>query len=59
MSKRRQQLEETAHILRTRLDELRAQTVSDIDRPTQEVALDALRRRLTEVGHQLSRLAVA
>ena len=58
MGERRKRLEETASMLRSRLSELRAQRVNEMNRPMHEVAVQALRASLTEVGHQLSRLGV-
>ena len=57
MAERRKRLEESARILRLRLDELHARPVTEVDRPMHEVALDAVRRALTDVGRPLTRAA--
>lgn len=55
---RRQQLTDSARLLRTRLDELedRKRKLADIDRPAHEVATRAVREELTRVGYQLRQL---
>lgn len=56
---RKQRLEETARMLRLRLNELetRSRTISEVDRPINEVAMLAVRNTLTDVGQQLVRMA--
>lgn len=58
MGARRKRLEDTAKLLRSRLSELRSATVNEHERPMHEVAVLAVRQTLTQVGHQLARLAV-
>ncbi len=57
MAEERRRLEETARVLRSRLTELEQRKVSELERPIHEVALAAVRATLTQVGHQLQRLA--
>jgi len=59
MAKDRERLLETAKLLRSRLQELEGRRVTDVERPMHEVALDAIRSTLTQVGQQLTRLAAA
>lgn len=56
MAERKRRLEESARVLRSRLDDLEGQAVAERDRPMHEVALLAVRSALTDVGRQLSRL---
>lgn len=58
MSQRRRRLQETARMLRIRLNDLRTETVTELRRPMHEVAVQAVRANLTEVGQQLSRMAI-
>ena len=58
MSERKKRLEETAQFLRSRLWELQRAQVADVERPMRDVAITAVRNELTEVGRELSRLAV-
>jgi hypothetical protein len=55
---RRQQLTDSARLLRVRLNELesRKRNLPDIDRPAHEVATRAVREELTRVGQQLRQL---
>ncbi len=57
MAERRRRLEESARVLRSRLEELRTREVRDVERSIHEVALQAVRSELTVVGHALSRMA--
>ncbi|MGE0706735.1 MAG: hypothetical protein AB7N76_05980 [Planctomycetota bacterium] len=57
MAEQRRRLEETARVLRGRLQDLERRRVSDVERPMHEVALVAVRAALTEVGRDLTRLA--
>ena len=59
MAEQRKRLEETARVLRVRLNELeqRGRQLEEVDRPIYEVALQAVRRSLTDVGRQLVRIA--
>lgn len=58
MGERRKRLQETARMLRTRLSDLERSAVTELNRPMHEVAVKAVRTSLTEVGHELTRLAV-
>ncbi len=57
MAEERKRLEETAKLLRSRLEELQRRQVTEIERPMHEVAVAAVRATLTQVGHQLQRIA--
>ncbi|MEZ6188565.1 MAG: hypothetical protein R3F62_26630 [Planctomycetota bacterium] len=57
MSERRKQLEETARVLRDRLNRLNTETPPPHQRPMHEVAVAAVRGQLSEVGYELMRLA--
>ncbi len=59
MAEERTRLEETARVLRLRLNELeqRGRQLEEVDRPIYEVALQAVRSSLTDVGRQLVRMA--
>lgn len=59
MAEERKRLEETARVLRLRLNELeqRGRQLEEVDRPIYEVALQAVRSSLTDVGRQLVRMA--
>lgn len=59
MTEKRKHLEESARLVRQRLVELEKKPVAEHERPIREVALDALRATLTEIGQQLNRLALA
>jgi len=56
MSERRKRLEDTARVLRDRLKTLSCETPPPHQRPMHDVALQAVRGHLTEVGRQLARL---
>lgn len=58
MTNKRKNLEDSARLLRVRLDSLEQQqrTVSEIDRPITEVATRAVREELSKVGRELSRM---
>ncbi len=58
MSEQRRRLQETATMLRLRLSELQTEPVTELRRPMHEVAVQAVRANLTEVGQQLSRIAI-
>ena len=58
MSERRRRLQQTARLLRLRLSELQTETVTELRRPMHEVAVSAVRANLTQVGQQLTRLAI-
>ena len=57
MANERKNLEETARVLRSRIQELCERPVDETQRPMQEVAMIALRGELTKVGRQLTLLA--
>lgn len=59
MAEERERLLESARLLRSRLRELEDRHVTEVERPIHEVALDAIRQTLTQVGQQLARLAAA
>jgi NADH:ubiquinone oxidoreductase subunit D len=59
MSEKRKHLEESARIMRQRLTELERRPVAEHERPIRQVALEAIRATLTEIGQQLNRLALA
>jgi hypothetical protein len=58
MNDKRKNLEDSARFLRVRLSELEQQrhSASEIDRPVNEVATDAVRAELTKVGRELRRM---
>ena len=58
MGERRKRLQETARMLRSRLSDLQTESVNELNRPMHEVAVRAVRNSLTQVGHQLTRLAI-
>jgi len=55
---RRKILQESASELRTRIQKLedKRRTMTDLERPFNEIAIKALRDKLTDVGRQLRRL---
>lgn len=59
MVERRKRLEESARVLRQRLSDLERRPVQEVERPMWEVAIRAVRETLTEVGHELARIAAA
>jgi hypothetical protein len=59
MTEQRRVLEESARLMRQRLTDLERKPVKEHERPIREVALDAIRATLTEIGQQLNRLALA
>ena len=58
MTDRRKNLEDSARLLRVRLQDLEhnKRNVPDIDRPAHEVATRAVKDELTNVGRQLQQL---
>ena len=58
MTEQRKKLEDSARLLRVRLQTLERERreVSEIDRPAHEVATRAVRNELTNVGRQLTRM---
>ena len=58
MHSKRKSLEDSARLLRVRLNELEQQrhSSSEIDRPVNEVATNAVRAELTKVGRELRRM---
>ena len=58
MTDKRKNLEDSARLLRVRLNDLENQqrTVSEINRPATEVATNAVREELTKVGRELRRM---
>ncbi len=59
MTERRRHLEESARLLRQRLTDLERKPVQEHERPIHQVAIEAVRATLTEIGQQLNRLALA
>ncbi|MCA8923016.1 MAG: hypothetical protein KDD82_14470 [Planctomycetes bacterium] len=57
MSQRLKRLEETARVLRDRLQSLSSETPPPHRRPMHDVAVAAVRGQLSEVGRELARLA--
>ena len=58
MTEQRQNLEDSARLLRVRLQDLeqKGRDISDVNRPVHEVATRAVKEELTKVGRQLQRL---
>lgn len=52
----RKNLEDSARLLRVRLQDLEHKQVSENDRPAHQVAQMAIREELTRVGRELRRL---
>ncbi|MCW8142153.1 MAG: hypothetical protein KIT58_24865 [Planctomycetota bacterium] len=59
MTERRKHLEESARLMRQRLDDLQKGPVAEHERPIRQVAIEAVRAVLTDIGRQLNRLAMA
>jgi hypothetical protein len=59
MTERRKHLEESARLMRQRLTDLESRPVAAHERPIREVAIEAVRATLTEIGRQLNRIALA
>lgn len=59
MTERRRELEESARLLRQRLADLERTPVPEHERSIHQVAIEAVRATLTEIGQQLNRLALA
>ena len=59
MTERRRHLEESARLLRQRLTDLERKPVPEHERSIHQVAVEAVRATLTEIGQQLNRLALA
>ena len=55
--RKRKELEQSARLLRERLNELESRPITELDRPVHEVALQALRESLTRIGRQLALLS--
>lgn len=56
MKSRRETLNDSARLLQVRLRELEQTKVTETQRPMREVAVQAVREELTNVGRKLSQL---
>ena len=56
MKSRRETLNDSARLLQVRLRELEQKKVTETQRPMREVAVQAVREELTNVGRKLSQL---